>query len=106
VAYADDKEAMMEARKAMVLVSIAVTLAARATQPAPSVADAPGFWLGLLHGLIAPFSLIASLFRDVRIYAYPNAGGWYDFGYYLGIAGTLGGGVTITVRTRPSSPTA
>ena len=27
-----------------------------------------------------------SLFRaDVAIYAVPNDGGWYDFGYFLGI---------------------
>ena len=88
----------MDARKAMVLVSVAVTLAGCAMQPSPSVADAPGFWLGLLHGLIAPFSLIASLFRDVRIYAFPNAGGWYDLGYFLGIAAILGSGAQVTVQ--------
>jgi len=41
------------------------------------------------------FSLVASLFSDVRIYAFPNAGGWYDTGYVLGVclsyAGTCGG---------------
>jgi hypothetical protein len=95
----------MSNRKIIVL-ALLLVLAACATQPPPTTADAPGFWLGFVHGLIAPFSLIASLFRDVRIYAYPNAGGWYDFGYYLGIAGALGGGVTITVRTRPLPPTA
>jgi hypothetical protein len=94
----------MSSRNATV-VALALLLAACATQPA-AAANAPGFWLGLLHGTIAPFSLIASLFWDVRIYAFPNDGGWYDFGYYLGIAGTLGGGIRITLRRGPSSPTA
>ena len=56
--------------------------------------------------IIAPFALIASLFSDARIYAFPNAGGWYDLGYYLGIAGALGGGIKITLQRGPSSPTA
>jgi hypothetical protein len=67
-------------------------LAACATQPSPAPGDAPGFWLGLLHGAIAPFSLIASFFYDVRMYAFPNSGWWYDFGFFLGIAGAAGGG--------------
>ena len=32
------------------------------------------------------FSFIASLFIDVRIYAYPNSGVWYDFGFLIGVA--------------------
>jgi len=38
------------------------------------------------------FSLIGSIFTDVRIYAFPNSGGWYDFGFFLGAASFLGGG--------------
>jgi hypothetical protein len=88
-----------------IAMALVLLLAACATQPT-AVAAAPGFWLGLLHGLIAPFSLIASLFWDVRIYAFPNDGGWYDFGYYLGIAGAMGGGINITFRRGRSSSTA
>jgi hypothetical protein len=58
----------------IIVLALLLMLAACATQPPPATADAPGFWLGFVHGLIAPFSLIAGLFRDVRIYAYPNAG--------------------------------
>ncbi len=50
-----------------------------------------GFWSGLLHGLIAPISFIASLFTDCRIYEYPNSGRWYDFGFMIGIGGFSGG---------------
>lgn len=72
---------------------MSVLLTGCATQPPVSGGEAPGFWLGFLHGVIAPISLIASLFYDVRIYAFPNSGWWYDFGFVLGIAGAAGGGV-------------
>lgn len=52
----------------------------------------PGFWWGLLHGFILFFSFIASLFTDFRIYAFPNAGVWYDFGFLLGVLFFFGGG--------------
>ena len=61
--------------------------ACAATQQSDAVAaDAPGFLLGLWHGLIFPLAWIASLFvSDIAVYAVPNNGGWYDFGYFLGI---------------------
>ncbi|MCA0933325.1 hypothetical protein LCM02_12755 [Lutimonas saemankumensis] len=55
-------------------------------------ADSYGFFGGLWHGIIAPFSFVASLFMDsVALYAVNNNGGWYDFGFVLG-AGILFGG--------------
>jgi len=45
-----------------------------ATQPPPDTTNPPGFFLGLVHGLIIVFSFIASLFTDCRIYAFPNSG--------------------------------
>ena len=68
--------------------SLAVALSAcAATQDSAAVApQAPGFLLGLWHGFIFPVAWIVSLFTDkVAIYAVPNNGGWYDFGYFLGI---------------------
>jgi len=64
-----------------------LALAACATQNAAAVAPAaPGFLLGLWHGFIFPVAWALSLFLpDVAIYAVPNDGGWYDFGYFLGI---------------------
>jgi hypothetical protein len=45
-----------------------------------------GFLLGLWHGFIFPVAWIVSLFvSKVAVYAVPNNGGWYDFGYFLGI---------------------
>jgi hypothetical protein len=48
--------------------------------------DPAGFWLGFWHGLIAFFTFIGSLFSDnVSVYEVCNTGGWYDFGFCLGI---------------------
>ena len=48
----------------------------------------PGFWKGFWHGCIAPITFLVSIFSDhVRIYAVPNSGIWYDFGFMLGIGG-------------------
>lgn len=53
--------------------------------------DPYGFWSGLWHGLILPFSWIGSLFNsDIAIYACNNNGGWYDFGFVIGL-GVFGG---------------
>ena len=74
-------------RRALLLVSALALAACAATQSPDAVAPgAPGFWLGLWHGFIFPVAWIVSLFtNNVAIYAVPNSGGWYDFGYFLGI---------------------
>ena len=61
--------------------------ACAAAQASSAVApNAPGFLMGLWHGLIFPLAWIVSLFApNIAIYAVPNNGGWYDFGYFLGI---------------------
>jgi hypothetical protein len=65
---------------------LALTACAASPQPDAVAAGAPGFWLGLWHGFIFPVAWVVSLFvPDVAIYAVPNDGGWYDFGYFLGI---------------------
>ena len=52
----------------------------------------PGFFRGLWHGFVAPIAFLISLFTDaVRVYAVPNLGRWYDFGFMLGIGGFSGG---------------
>ncbi len=57
------------------------------------VGDEPaGFIWGILHGWIAPLSLILSLFKDnIRIYEVVNTGFWYDFGFYIAIISGFGG---------------
>ncbi|MDE1467341.1 hypothetical protein [Aurantiacibacter sp. D1-12] len=63
-------------------------------------ASAPGFWWGLWHGFIFPFAWIGSLFDpDIAVYAVPNSGGWYDFGFFLGVT-VLGGGSAFGSKKR------
>jgi hypothetical protein len=60
--------------------------------PAIHLGNNPGFFKGFWHGFIAPITFIISLFSDhVRMYAFPNAGRWYDFGFMLGIGGFSSG---------------
>jgi hypothetical protein len=47
--------------------------------------------MGIVHGFTIFFSLVGSIFTDYRIYSFPNSGGWYDFGYFLGASMFLGG---------------
>ncbi len=52
-----------------------------------------GFWMGLWHGIIAPVTFVISLFSDtVAPYDVHNSGGWYNFGFLLGLSVTFGGG--------------
>lgn len=58
-----------------------------------------GFWHGLWHGLTFGFAFIGSLFSDqIAIYAVYNNGGWYDFGFWLGIIILVGGGGSSSKR--------
>lgn len=51
-----------------------------------------GFFGGLWHGIIAPASFVISLFTDnVAVWAINNNGGWYTFGFLIGV-GSLGFG--------------
>lgn len=52
-----------------------------------------GFFMGLWHGFISFFTFIISIFNDnVGIYEVNNNGGWYNFGFILGISIFYGGG--------------
>jgi len=60
-----------------------------------TTAEPVGFWYGLWHGIILPFAWIISLFSDeTAIYAIYNNGGWYDFGFAIGV-GALSSSSTI-----------
>ncbi|GAA2544387.1 hypothetical protein [Pseudonocardia hydrocarbonoxydans] len=61
----------------------------------PQLVAAPvgaGFWTGLWHGLILPVTFVVSLFTDsVGVYEVGNSGGWYDFGFVLGVSVAFSG---------------
>ena len=47
-----------------------------------------GFLHGLWHGIIFPIAWVVSVFSDsTAIYAVYNNGGWYDFGFFIGVGG-------------------
>ena len=76
----------------LVVLSSILFIGGCATQPEVAASEhVPGFLKGLLHGFIILFSFIAELFTDYRIYAFPNSGGWYDFGFLLGVMIFFGG---------------
>jgi len=88
----------------LLLVCVAVTLAACAPGPNPQAGTeegAAGFWKGLWHGAIALITFVVSLFNDnVGIYEVNNSGGWYDFGFVLGVMLFWGGGGGGAARRR------
>ena len=72
-------------RTAVILLMLA--LAACANQvPTAINPEGPGFLHGVWHGFIFPLAWLVSLFDEkTAVYAVPNNGGWYDFGYFVGI---------------------
>lgn len=88
-------------RIALLLLLVVVLMTVASCTPGPNPAagsgeDAAGFWQGLWHGAIALITFVISLFNsNVSIYEVSNNGGWYNFGYLLGIMlfwGGSGGG--------------
>jgi hypothetical protein len=85
--------------------SVLLTACAATQTPSAIAPQAPGFLLGLWHGFIFPVAWVVSLFTSqVAVYAVPNNGGWYDFGYFLGIVvfgvGAKKGGDRVVYRDR------
>jgi hypothetical protein len=79
---------------------IGLFLVSCAAHQPPAVPGSTGFWMGLWHGICAPIAFIISLFKDIRIYAFPNGGGWYDLGFLIGISIWGGGGASAACRKR------
>ena len=58
-----------------------------------TMAEPAGFWMGLWHGLIGCVTLIVGIFSDsVEVYERHNTGGWYDFGFLIGVGLFSGSG--------------
>jgi hypothetical protein len=70
-----------------------------ATHPPTTVVESPGFLMALLHGIVVPFSFVGSLLgQDIRIYAFPNSGVSYDFGFLLGVSAWAWGGIAVSAE--------
>ena len=85
-----------------VLLLLVLSSCAAGSNPAVGTGeDAPGFWIGLWHGIILPVTFVISLFTDnVNVYEVVNDGNWYDFGFFLGVLIFLGGGGSQAGRRR------
>lgn len=85
-------------RVPLILVAIGAVLllssCAAGPNPATGTGEEPaGFLRGLWHGVILPITFVISLFTDeVNVYEVMNTGNWYDFGFFLGLTISLGGG--------------
>jgi hypothetical protein len=89
----------MRWRSLAAVLVLASVLVACAHQPPSGGPPLPGLLLGLIHGYISLFSLIASLFFPVRIYDFPNSGFFYDLGFIVGVFAFYGSGRTTYVYT-------
>lgn len=58
-----------------------------------------GFWYGLWHGIISVIALIIHIFNNnVSVYEINNIGGWYDFGFLLGVIIIWSGGSRVCCK--------
>ena len=66
--------------------------------------DLAGFWQGLWHGFISPFTFIASLFSTtVEVFEVHNNGNWYVAGFLIGASAIFGGSGGGAARRRKRS---
>ena len=78
----------MNRKRAFLVLGLALVLTACVARQSTTAVSptAPGFLEGVWHGFIFPIAWIVSLFTDdIAVYAVPNNGAWYDFGYFVGI---------------------
>jgi hypothetical protein len=91
----------MKRKRALILLAVFLVVFLAACTAGPNhlqdtsnaEGNVAGFWRGLWQGLIAPIAFVVSLFKDsVNIYEVHNNGGWYNFGFLLGVGIVFGGG--------------
>jgi hypothetical protein len=85
-----------------VIILMAMLLASCTAGDSQFTAESPaGFLWGLWHGVISVISLVIHLFNDnVVVYEVNNSGGWYDFGFLLGVIMVWGGGCHASCKTK------
>lgn len=87
--------------KPLIMIPLLLLLSACAAGDSQfSTQDPAGFWYGLWHGIISIISLIIHIFNDqVLVYEINNSGGWYDFGFLLGVISIWGGGSHVSCKS-------
>ena len=87
--------------KLLFLIPLILLLSSCAAGDAQFTPESPaGFWYGLWHGVISLISLIIHIFNnDVFVYEINNTGGWYDFGFLLGVICIWGGGSHMSCKS-------
>lgn len=85
----------------LMLAAIVLTLSSCAAGDAQFTQDnRAGFWFGVWHGFIAFISLAIHIFNEnVFVYEINNTGGWYDFGFLLGVIFIWGGSSHVTYKS-------
>jgi hypothetical protein len=105
--YVADRRRMRVCLAVVAVLGATLLLSSCAAGPNPAAGtgeDPAGFWLGLWHGIILPVTFVISLFtKDVSIYEAANNGNWYDFGFFFGVAMSLGGTGGASKRARRRS---
>jgi hypothetical protein len=86
--------------KLLFLIPLLLLLASCAAGNAQFTAESlAGFWFGLWHGIISVLSMVIHLFNtDVTVYEINNTGGWYDFGFLMGVICVWGGGSRMSCK--------
>lgn len=72
------------------IVLMALMMAGCAHANDATTISGPGFWTGLLHGIISPLALVLSFFTEIGVYAVHNLGTWYDIGFLAGLFALVG----------------
>lgn len=85
----------------IVLVSFVVLLTSCAAGDSQFSGDnQAGFFYGLWHGVISIISMIIHIFNNsVLVYEINNTGGWYDFGFLIGVISVWGGGCHFSCKS-------
>jgi len=83
------------------LIPLVLLLSSCAAGDAQFTPESPaGFWYGVWHGVISLISLIIHIFNnDIVVYEINNTGGWYDFGFLLGVICIWSGGSHISCKS-------
>ena len=87
--------------KLLIFIPLILMLTSCTAGDAQFTQDTPaGFWYGLWHGVISFISLIIHIFNEnVTVYEINNTGGWYDFGFLIGIITVWGGSSHVSCRS-------